>query len=67
MACEECARLKNNCDIAVQAYEDAVRGTSGLHAWDLNFKNTSQRLEKARHALDVSKAALHGHGSREHC
>jgi hypothetical protein len=61
MACEECARLLNDYKAAAQSFAEVVRGTSGLHGWDLNFGAATERSEKARHRLELCRAALREH------
>jgi len=61
MSCDECSRLMNQFNAALDAYKDAVGGTSGLHGYDLNFHAATERSEKARQRFESCRAALLDH------
>jgi hypothetical protein len=61
MSCEECSRLSSQVEAALSAYRAAVGGASGLHAYDLQFGQSQQRIDKARQHLERCRSALLDH------
>jgi hypothetical protein len=61
MLCEECDRLTNSYEVAHEAYKLALGGMSGLHGFDLQFRDANERLEKALRAYESCGAALREH------
>ncbi len=61
MPCEECARLSSQLESAQAAYRAAVGSVSGLHAYDLQFGESQQRVEKAWQHFERCRSALLDH------